>query len=308
MSGIIWHIVTLGAIIIFLAILVYRLAAFARLPVHLRWELAPIPHERGRGDYGGSYLEEYEYWQQPRRTSRIAPVIYMLREIFLLKGIWKHNRTLWPLSFSLHTGIYILVITLLLQVLNALLIIGKVSGAVLDATLTIAAVLALIGYILGGAGAIGLILKRTLDADYRPFTTFTRYFHLIFLGLVFLSGIYAWAGTGDFARATSTFIKSVVTLDSGTTVAFPLSMHIIIVLLFMIYLPLTDMVHFLAKYFTYHAVRWNDAAQDGKMARELQSLLSQPVGWSAAHVPAEGQKSWAESTGGKKDNGEKTET
>jgi nitrate reductase gamma subunit len=308
MTGIVWHIVTLGAILIFLAIFVYRLAAIARLPVHLRWELAPIPHEKGKGGYGGSYLEEYEWWRQPRRTSRIAPIIYMLQEIFLMKGIWKNNRTLWPLSFSLHTGIYIQVITLLLQVLNAVFIIGKIPGAVLDVTLTIAAVLALAGYILGGIGAIGLILKRALDANYRPFTTFTRYFHLIFLSLVFLSGIYAWAGTGDFARATSTFIKSVVTLDNGITVAFTLSMHIIIVLIFIIYLPLTDMVHFMAKYFTYHHVRWNDAPQDEKMTRELRDLLSQPVGWSAAHVPAEGRKSWVETTSGKTGNGEKTET
>jgi hypothetical protein len=85
-------------------------------------------------------------------------------------------------------------------------------------------------------------------------------------------------------------------------------MHLIIVLLFIIYLPLTDMIHFLAKYFTYHYVRWNDAPQNEKMARELRGLLSQPVGWSAAHVPAEGRQSWAETTGGKKDNGEKTET
>jgi nitrate reductase gamma subunit len=308
MTGIVWHIVTFGAIIFFLAIFVYRMAAFARLPIHLRWELAPIPHEKGKGDYGGSYLEEYEYWRQPRRTSIIAPVIYMLQEIFLLKGIWKNNRTLWPLSFSLHTGIYILVITLLLQVLNAVLIISKITGAVLNVTLTIAVVLALTGFILGGVGAIGLILKRAMDVNYRPFTTFTRYFHLVFLGLVFLSGIYAWAATDDFARTASTFIKDVVTLDSGITVAFPLSMHIIILLLFIIYLPLTDMVHFLAKFFTYHHVRWNDAPQDEKMTAELRDLLSQPVGWSAAHVPAEGQKSWAESTGGKKDNDKKTET
>lgn len=306
MSGIVWHIVTLGAIIIFLAIVVYRAAAIVRLPVHLRWELAPIPHEKGKGNYGGSYLEEYEWWRQPRRRSRIAPIIYMLREIFLLKGIWKNNRTLWPLSFSLHTGIYLLIITFLLQVLNAVFIIADIPESVLNITLTIASVLALAGYLLGGVGAIGLILKRALDANYRPFTTVSRYFHLIFLSLVFLSGIYAWYGTGDLARETSAFIKSVVTLDTGITAAFPLSMHIIICLLFIIYLPLTDMVHFMAKYFTYHYVRWNDAPQDEKMTRELLGLLTQPVGWSATHVPAQGQKSWAETTSGKTGDGEKT--
>jgi nitrate reductase gamma subunit len=305
MSGIVWHIVTLGAVIIFLVIIVYRAIAIVRLPVHLRWELAPIPHEKGKGGYGGSYLEEFEWWRRPRRRSRIAPIIYMFREIFLLKGIWKNNRALWPLSFGLHTGIYILVITFLLQVLNAVFIITKVPESTLDVTFTVASVLALAGYLLGGSGAIGLILKRALDAGYRPFTTVTRYLPLVFLILVFFSGIYAWFATGDFARETSAFIKSLVTIDTGITAAFPLSMHFIICLLFIIYLPLTDMAHFMAKYFTYHYIRWNDTPQNEKMTRELQRLLTQPVGWSATHVPARGQKSWADTAGVKTDDGKK---
>jgi nitrate reductase gamma subunit len=306
MSAYIWHIATLGAIIVFLAILVYRTAAIARLPVHLRWELAPIPHEKGKGGYGGSYLEEYEWWQQAPRRTIIAPIIYMLREIFLLKGIWKNNRSLWPLSFSLHTGIYVLIVTALLSLLNAIFIITGVPGSVLNVTLTIAAVLALAGFILGGMGAAGLIVKRALDSNYRPFTTFTRYFNLIFLSLVFFSGIYAWFATGDFAREVSTFIKGVITLETGINAGFPLSLHIIILLLFLIYLPLTDMAHFIAKYFTYHYVRWNDAPQDKKMTRALRGLLKQPVEWSATHVQVRGQQNWADTAAGKKGDAEKT--
>jgi nitrate reductase gamma subunit len=305
MSGIIWHIVTFGAIIIFLIILVYRVAAVVRLPIHLRWELAPIPHEKGKGAYGGSYLEEYEWWHQPRRRSFIAPIIYMAREIFLLKGIWKNNRSLWPFSFSLHTGIYILIITLCLQVLNAIFIIGKVDESVLNATLAIAAVLAPAGFIPGSLGAIGLILKRSLDTNYRSFTTVTRYFHLVFLVAVFISGLYARFATADFAMETSSFIKSLVTLDTGITAASPLATHIIIFLLFLIYLPLTDMAHFIAKYFTYHYVRWQDAPQDRKMTEELKRLLTQPVGWSAAHVQARGQKNWMDTAAGNKNDDEK---
>ena len=49
MSGIIWHIFAFGAIAIFLAVAIYRTLAIVRLPIHLRWELAPIPHEKGKG-------------------------------------------------------------------------------------------------------------------------------------------------------------------------------------------------------------------------------------------------------------------
>jgi len=57
MSGIVWHIFAFGAIRIFLIVITYRTLAIIRLPVHLRWELAPIPHEKGKSRYGGSYLE-----------------------------------------------------------------------------------------------------------------------------------------------------------------------------------------------------------------------------------------------------------
>ena len=149
-------------------------------------------------------------------------------------------------------------------------------------------------------------MKRTLDADYRSFTTVTRYFHLVFLGAVFISGIYARFTSGDFALETSSFIKSLVTLDAGISVASPLAAHIIIFLLFLVYLPLTDMAHFVAKYFTYHHVRWNDAPQDERMTGELRRLLTLPVGWSAMHVKTRGEKSWMDTTAGNMKNGEKT--
>ena len=47
MSGIVWHIFAFGTIGIFLIVITYRTLAIIRLPVHLRWELAPIPPEKG---------------------------------------------------------------------------------------------------------------------------------------------------------------------------------------------------------------------------------------------------------------------
>jgi nitrate reductase gamma subunit len=296
MSGIVWHILVFGAIGIFLIVVTYRTLAIVRLPVHLRWELAPIPHEKGKGQYGGSYLEEYEWWKKPRRRSRIAPIIYMAKEIFLLRGVWEHNRALWPLTFAFHTGIYLIVGMLLLSVINAVFIIAEVPLYVLNVSLGIASVFALGGYLLGSLGAIGLILKRAFDSNLRPFNTFATYFNLLLLGAVFISGAYAWFSSPDFASEMSLFIKGLITLDAGVTLTFSLSLHIVISLLFILYLPWTDMIHFIAKYFTYHEIRWNDAPQDEKMERELRGLLAQPVSWSAAHVKADGKKNWVDIT------------
>jgi hypothetical protein len=92
----------------------------------------------------------------------------------------------------------------------------------------------------------------------------------------------------------SRFVRDLITLDPNPTVAFPLSLHLVISLLFLLYLPLTDMIHFIAKYFTYHAVRWDDRPQNEPMERELRGLLTQPVTWSASHVGADGPKNWVD--------------
>jgi len=301
MSGIFWHISVFGVLAVFLIVTIYRAIALARLPVHLRWELAPIPHEKGKGKYGGSYLEEYEWWKKRQQKSRLAPLRYMVVEIFLLRGIWRHNRKLWPLTFAFHGGIYLVFAMLLLSIVNAVFIITGVSASVLDVFLTISSIVALAGYLLGGLGAISLILKRALDANLRSFNSVSKYFNLVFLGAVFASGAYSWFATPDFALAMSQLIRGLVTLDTGVTLTFPLSMHVIMASLFFLYLPWTDMIHFVAKYFTYHEIKWDDSPKDARMEKELQGLLAQPVSWSAEHIKADGKKSWADLTTRKSD-------
>ncbi len=303
MSGIFWHILSFSAIFIFLVITAYRILDIIRLPVHLRWELAPIPHEKGKYHYGGSYLEEYEWWRRPRRRSHIASITYMLQEILLMRGIWKNNRSLWPFSLLLHAGIYLFIITLLLYIIDAIFIITGVPTRILNVFQNITSVVALAGYLAGSLGAVSLILKRRLDSNYRPFTTLSMYFRLTFLGAVFISGIWAWAASPAFASETSEFVKNLITLNNGITAAPALAAHIIISLLFIVYLPFTDMLHFITKYFTHHAVRWNDEPLDEKMNKKLERLVNEPVSWAAPHAGS--GKSWAEIASGKKDDGKK---
>jgi len=55
-----------------------------------------------------------------------------------------------------------------------------------------------------------------------------------------------------------------------------------------------------AKYFTYHQVRWDDAplAKGGPLERELEQLLQQEMTWSAAHIGAAEGKTWVEVASG----------
>jgi nitrate reductase gamma subunit len=292
MPGIFWDVFVFSILFIFLVLLVYRILVILRMPVHLRWELAPIPHKKVKQESGSTHLKQYTFSERKRLKSLFAIAVFMAKEIFLFKSVWKNNRTLWPFSLAMHLGIYMVIISVVLHFINAMLLITGGSIAVVDAFRAVTAITALAGYILGTLGAIGLILKRTLDANLRVFGSLTVYFRLTFLAAIFISGVIAWFYTGDFALTMSIFTRDVFTLNSAITPNISLTVHLIISLLFLVYLPFTDMTHFITKYFTYHAVRWNDEPIDGKMAAGLNGLKAQTSTWSAAHTDS--GKTWEE--------------
>jgi hypothetical protein len=87
-------------------------------------------------------------------------------------------------------------------------------------------------------------------------------------------------------------------ITADTTAVLPglISLHIVISLLFFAYLPFTKMLHFLAKYFTYHEVRWNDVPmkENKRMEEDIKKHLTQPVTWAAPHLKADGKKNWVD--------------
>ena len=63
-------------------------------------------------------------------------------------------------------------------------------------------------------------------------------------------------------------------------------------------MPFTRMVHYVAKYFTYHKVRWDDEpnTRGSKLEGKVQELLARPESWSAPHIrPGE---TWSEQAAG----------
>jgi nitrate reductase gamma subunit len=279
---------------VFVVAFVLRTIRIARLPVHLRWELAPVPHEKGRSHYGGSYLEEFEWWTKPREKDMAKEASYMLQEILLLKSVWEHNRRLWWFSFPFHIGMYVLIAAgawLLLSgglelagVQTAAEWRGGISG------------LAGVGFALGGIGALGLLISRFADRRLREFTAPAALFNLILLLAVFGTGAYALAASQDFAGRVWGFGTALATGDLSVELPGVLSAHLLLALLFLAYLPFSRMMHFVAKYFTYHQVRWDDEplTAGGRLEREAARLLEQPVTWAAPHVNSDGNKNWAD--------------
>jgi nitrate reductase gamma subunit len=225
----------------------------------------------------------------------------MAIEILLLRAIWKHNRSLWPFSLTFHTAIYLVALTVLLSIISALMSLGNVKSELM---LDIAWIIAIVGYIMGILGAVGLILKRLTSADLREYSSLSTYFNLLFLGAIFFTGYMSWLKADNIAEDMSLIIKQTLTLDSAIDVYYPLTIHLGLSMLFLIYLPMTNMIHFIAKYFTYHEIRWDDEPQDTKMTEEIQGLMKQPVGWSSEHINAEDGKNWTDTSKGH----EKTKT
>ena len=95
------------AFIAFMVFFLKKAAEYAKMPMHGRWELYPVPKEKGRGHYGGSYYEEEKWYEKKRETSLFAEIIDMMKEILFIKKLFDNQRPLWWLSYAMHLGIYL---------------------------------------------------------------------------------------------------------------------------------------------------------------------------------------------------------
>lgn len=280
-----------GAVVIGIAAMIAKVVRYVKAPEHFRWELYPVPHEKGRADYGGSYLEELDWWTQPRQTDMFKEVIEMGEEILLLKGVYKHNRKVWSFSLPFHLGMYICIGWQLLLVVGAILQYNGVaiSGAGSGPGLIIHYATIICGYaalILTGFGALGLFFWRLGDSRQRPYNAPIEYVNLLlFVAAVAVGLINHLGGDPSFAGLRN-FAEAVVTFGAAPPVTGWLAAEILLGALLIMYIPLTRMSHFVAKYFLYHSIRWNDEPnpRGSKIEKRIAELLNQKVGWNAPHI------------------------
>ena len=88
--------------------------------MHVRWELYPVPHEKGKADHGGSFLEDVDWWTKPIPKSKTSELMAMGEEIILLKGVFESNKPLWIWTLPFHLGLYLIVISVGLLVVGAI--------------------------------------------------------------------------------------------------------------------------------------------------------------------------------------------
>ena len=287
-----------ACLLVFLAGITWRTYKYASLPVHLRWELYPVAHEVGK-PYGGSYLEEQDWWHRPRKINLLGESTVFLREIIFFREYFHSNRRFWSFVYPFHLGLFLLVIWVVTLLAGSILVLNgfSVSAAAPNFGLQLIYFLTLISgvaaFVLGIFGTVGLLVKRSLDEDLRIYTAPIDYFNLAGILLIFLTGLLFWLIEDPSFSAARSFIQGLI-MFKPTAFGPLMTINIVLSSLFLAYMPLTRMVHYVAKYFTYHKVRWDDEPNKpgGGLEKILQALLNQPTGWSAPHIQA-GQ-SWVE--------------
>ncbi len=277
----------------------YKAIRYATMPVHLRWELYPVAHEGGKAEYGGSYFEEVEWWTKPRHVSRLGELRTIAEEVLTLRAVRENNPRLWFPSLAFHFGLYTLF------ALGAAMLLGAATRAAgLDwlpflAGGTPLLVVDAIGLALATAGALGLLARRTLHPELRRASTPADFFHLLLLLAVFAASWGSWIAVDRRLSLAASFLDGILGLRASPPVPGLFAAQIVMLGVFLAYLPWSHMTHFFGKYFTWHSVRWDDAPNmDGTVFEErVNRLLMRPIHWSAPHIGADGRKTWADVAG-----------
>lgn len=280
--------------------IIYTVVKMAKMPVHLRWDLYPIPHEKGREHYGGSYFEEVDWWTKPAEVSLSSELKEMSKEIIFIQSMYHNNRPLWIFSFPFHFGLYLSIVFVLLVFLGAFLgLFGLPVTA--DSTNTFARAIhyitmpfGILGSLLGALGALGLFISRFTRTALRRTSVRSDYFNLLLLMGVFVSGLVVWATEDISYTQLRVFITDLVSFKATAPVSAGFFTHMVLAAAFLIYMPFTHMMHFVGKYFTYHKVRWEDEPniKGSDLEKRITEALGYKINWSAPHIKTGG--TWAE--------------
>ena len=299
------YVVAYLGVVFFVLACIARFMMWAKMPMHMRWELYPVAHEGGgKAAYGGSYLEDSEWWKKKREVSLWGEISVMVPEILFLVALREHNKKLWTRSFPFHFGLYLVGIATALLIFGGVIVGYAPEGIATPVGTIIGLVMPFLGgagLVLGILGAVGLFLRRR-GRELRDYTAPADLFNLVFFIVAFGVALVTFVGFDRNFSMVETFVLNLVTFNLAPigdgTGALLVTVSAVLLALLVAYIPTTHMSHFIGKYFAYHAIRWSDEPNlpGGKQEKVIEELLSRPVTWSAPHIGADGKKSWLDVT------------
>jgi len=292
------HLITYASLAVFALAVGYKAYSLWKMPPHLRWELYPVAHDKN-ASYGGSYLEETDWWNKPRYSSFIGEMKGMIPEMLFIKALFENNRPLWYRSFPFHFGLYILIGFLGLTLFGAVLqlfgatFVGGFTGLIAQVT----ALVGWVGLIVATFGAAALLHRRLTDEELQDYTQFSHLFNLGFILAALLLSVLAFGVSDRGFVLLRGYVAALISFNTAAPVGSGLvAVAILVGSLLVAYIPLTHMSHFFTKWFMWHKVRWDDAPMTKGCAMEplVNECLKQPVTWSGVHLKADGKKNWVD--------------
>lgn len=306
MESVTWlQILTYALLALIVAVYLVRLAKYARMPVHVRWELYPLVGEKDR-PLGGSYLEDREWWSSQRREkSFLEEMKFMGEEVVFFKEYRRLNPSYWYYVFPFHIGAFTFLVFIGTLVVGAL---TKIAGIEVSATSPafwgtflyyITAIVGGTALVFGTAGSFALLMRRTFNTSLRKYTRRIEFFNLVLILALFLTGLTSWVLYDHVFAVDREYFVGLLTLGGISGMSTLTTANILLVLLTAAYLPFTNMMHFFAKWFTYHKIRWDDAPnlRGSSLESKLGAFHNLPLSWSAAH--AQGLDRWSDIAAGK---------
>jgi nitrate reductase gamma subunit len=291
-------ILTYFAYIFIVTMYTVKAVQWLKLPVHLRWDLYPVIHEKNYR-YGGSYYEETEWWTKERPRNFWRSLLYSLKDNFYLGEYFTRDRGYWMVLYPWHIGFILIISFHILCFFGAVAmqlgtqVSSQAPGFMGKAFYYAILVTGVPSFILGSIGSIGLLIRRLTDENLRGYATPMNFFNYLFFLVVFLSGFYAWYFVDPKFSEYLAYWRGLITFHPEPVVPAAAT-HIILFMIFLIYLPFTRSFHYISRLLAYFWIRWDDEPNQkgSKLEKRIQEMLEQRVSWSGPHIQT--GKKWSE--------------
>ena len=288
------YLITYIGIIIFCVAVLKKIISYINNPIHVRWELYPVPHEGGgKAEYGGSYLEEVDWWKKSRKVSKINELKVMIPEILGLKAVHEYNRPLWFVTYPFHLGLYFTIMFMVFLIIGSF---AQIFGMQAPIIMAIVKLTGPLGFILTICGAVGLLYKRLTDKNLKIHSSFEHYFNLMLFIVTMSLAILTWCFIDPNFIMARTFVTGLISFKFTCISSVLFLLQILFIVATITYIPFTHMSHFFMKYFLYHDIRWDDKPNinSPETDAKINVVLNYPITWAAEHIAGHGKNTWAE--------------
>lgn len=294
---ILFYLLAYAAIVAFVALVFLKVRCYLKDPVHVRWELYPVAHEGKKVAYGGSFMEETDWWTKARHIDHMGDIMALVKEVLFLHATFEHNLKLWFRTYPFHFGMYMLMGGIFIMLFAAILqICGVVEGGFVNFLSNVINAISLIGMLGIIGGGIGLIQRRLADPGLAKYTTPEHYFNLGAFIVYALVGLATWVTNPSFFELGRSFMVNLLTFNFAPLGSSAFTLHLLIGFALMVWIPMTHMGHLFMKYFTYHDIRWGDepSGYNEETQKKVAAQLGRPVSWAAPHIGGDGKKTWVD--------------